>query len=98
MVVMHNKPKCHGLERPMWFFPIAGLRSPTLAGGECSGQLIREGSMAEECIKYLLGSALKRGVGGGEGDSGGWRRDLTGESSRSHSGALVGSGYCHTGI
>ena len=95
---MHNKPKCHGLERPTWFFPIAGLRSPALAGGECSGQLIREGSMAEECIKYLLGSALKRGVGGGEGDSGGWRRDLTGESSRSHSGALVGSGYCHTGI
>ena len=30
MVIMHNKPKCHGLKRPMWFFPIAGLRSPAL--------------------------------------------------------------------
>ena len=73
--------------------PHRWLEKPRFSWGrECNGQLIREGSMAEESLKYLLSSALRRGVGRGEGDSGGWRRDLTRESSRSHSGALVGSG------
>lgn len=73
--------------------PHSWLEKPRFSWGrECNGQLIREGSMVEESLKYLLGSALRRGVGGGEGDSRGWGRDLTGESSRSHSGALVGSG------
>ena len=60
------------IEKTHTVLPHSWLEKPRFSWGrECNGQLIREGSMEEESLKYLLGSALRGGVGGGEGDSGG---------------------------
>lgn len=61
-----------GTGKTLAVLPQSWLEKPRFSWGrQCNGQLIREGSMEEESLKYLLGSALRGGVGGGEGDSGG---------------------------
>lgn len=88
-----------GTGKTLRFFPRAGWREPRFSWGrQCNGQLIREGSMEEESLKYLLGSALRGGVGGGEGDSGGWGGISLGKAAGPTQELWWGQAPCHTGI